>query len=307
MELRRFVSEVAPSLYPDRFPTSRADGLRPLPSTLPSSRFTIDVDDDQVVVDGRGWGHAVGMGQYGARGRAEDGDTYDRILAAYYDGLTPTTSDDLPERIRVGLSRTGVGSVTPDGPMRIVAAGDTVVEDATGTWELTVADGGVRLSAPPGWGEPAVLSRTEPALGVPAVPPAVAVGATAGTPGRLALRVVDEAGDPVRVDDRGAVGVGQQVAVWDGTDADGEQVAPGTYRVSLELTAADGTTAGTALPVTVAAGSSGLGVLTGGDDRAGGTATVVVLAAVLAGLVLLARRHRAAPAPAPDPTTRDTR
>lgn len=36
------------------------------------------------VIDGRGWGHGVGMGQYGARGYAEAGWGYQRILAHYY-------------------------------------------------------------------------------------------------------------------------------------------------------------------------------------------------------------------------------
>ena len=38
------------------------------------------------VIDGRGWGHGVGMSQYGARGYAEDGWGYRRILAHYYRG-----------------------------------------------------------------------------------------------------------------------------------------------------------------------------------------------------------------------------
>jgi stage II sporulation protein D len=38
------------------------------------------------VVSGRGWGHGVGMSQYGALGFANEGWTYDRILAHYYRG-----------------------------------------------------------------------------------------------------------------------------------------------------------------------------------------------------------------------------
>lgn len=36
--------------------------------------------------DGHGWGHGVGMSQYGAKGMAEQGFTYDEILAFYYPG-----------------------------------------------------------------------------------------------------------------------------------------------------------------------------------------------------------------------------
>ena len=38
------------------------------------------------VVSGRGWGHGVGMSQYGAYGQANAGRTYDEILAHYYTG-----------------------------------------------------------------------------------------------------------------------------------------------------------------------------------------------------------------------------
>ena len=38
------------------------------------------------VVSGRGWGHGVGMGQYGAYGMAQAGKTHEEILAHYYTG-----------------------------------------------------------------------------------------------------------------------------------------------------------------------------------------------------------------------------
>src|SRR5687767_2828263 len=38
------------------------------------------------LIDGRGWGHGIGMSQYGARGYAEAGWPYSRILAHYYRG-----------------------------------------------------------------------------------------------------------------------------------------------------------------------------------------------------------------------------
>src|SRR5688500_1325303 len=38
------------------------------------------------VISGRGWGHGVGMSQYGARGFAETGATYSQVLAHYYPG-----------------------------------------------------------------------------------------------------------------------------------------------------------------------------------------------------------------------------
>src|SRR3990172_3421014 len=37
-------------------------------------------------ISGRGWGHGIGMSQYGARGFAETGAAFPQILAHYYPG-----------------------------------------------------------------------------------------------------------------------------------------------------------------------------------------------------------------------------
>jgi SpoIID/LytB domain protein len=291
VDFRRFVSEVAPAAFPDRFPTRRADGLRPLPTTLPSSRFTVEVGDDEVVVDGRGWGHGVGLGQYGARGRAEAGDAYEDILAAYYDGLGPRTSDALPERIRVALSRTEVGSVRGDGPVDIVADGEVVADDAVGTWALSREGTGVRLTAPAGWGGSAVASRTEVDADAPSQPNSVAVRFAAGAPGVVRLEVAAADGTVVRTTELGTTDAGVRGATWDLTDDAGEPVPSGTYAVQLELVAADGSTAGAALPLEVERPAGPLAGLSGGDGGPRAVGPVLVLLLV-GGIVVLARRRR---------------
>src|SRR5438093_10814287 len=52
---------------------------RPLASAGPNPTF---------VITGHGWGHGVGMSQYGAYGYAQHGATFDQILAHYYSGTT---------------------------------------------------------------------------------------------------------------------------------------------------------------------------------------------------------------------------
>ncbi|HXY80599.1 MAG TPA: SpoIID/LytB domain-containing protein [Gaiellaceae bacterium] len=44
-----------------------------------------------LMFSGHGWGHGVGMSQYGAFGYAQHGWTYEQILAHYYPGTTPGT------------------------------------------------------------------------------------------------------------------------------------------------------------------------------------------------------------------------
>ena len=86
VRFRREISETAPRVYPDVYPGTRSDG-EPMPFTMPSSRFKVEKTADGFVFHGRGYGHGVGMSQYGAMGRAKAGHTYDDILAAYYGGL----------------------------------------------------------------------------------------------------------------------------------------------------------------------------------------------------------------------------
>ena len=55
---------------------------------LKSTLFDIAINGDDVVINGYGWGHGVGLSQYGAQDFAEKGYTYDQILAHYYKGAT---------------------------------------------------------------------------------------------------------------------------------------------------------------------------------------------------------------------------
>ncbi|NJL49640.1 MAG: SpoIID/LytB domain-containing protein [Leptolyngbyaceae cyanobacterium SM2_5_2] len=53
---------------------------------LRSSLFAIAIQGDTIRVDGRGYGHGLGMSQWGARGLALQGYAYPQILAHYYQG-----------------------------------------------------------------------------------------------------------------------------------------------------------------------------------------------------------------------------
>lgn len=55
---------------------------------LRSTAFEIATQGDAITVTTHGFGHRVGMSQYGADAMAETGSTYAQILAHYYDGTT---------------------------------------------------------------------------------------------------------------------------------------------------------------------------------------------------------------------------
>ncbi len=55
---------------------------------LRSTAFTIKADQNAITVTTRGYGHRVGMSQYGADAMAASGHSYAEILAHYYQGTT---------------------------------------------------------------------------------------------------------------------------------------------------------------------------------------------------------------------------
>ena len=55
---------------------------------LRSTAFTMTAVGDHITITTRGYGHRVGMSQYGAEAMAVDGSTYEQILAHYYKGTT---------------------------------------------------------------------------------------------------------------------------------------------------------------------------------------------------------------------------
>ena len=96
------------------------------PQTLPGVTATT------FVISGRGWGHGVGMSQWGAYGYAKHGVSYDRILAHYYPGtkLTPSPVPRINVLLVEGASAVVVSSPDPftvksgDGVVRQLAAGN---------------------------------------------------------------------------------------------------------------------------------------------------------------------------------------
>jgi len=53
---------------------------------LPSTAFNVAFDGTSYVMHGKGWGHGVGMCQWGAIGMAKTGHSYEEILKHYYTG-----------------------------------------------------------------------------------------------------------------------------------------------------------------------------------------------------------------------------
>lgn len=58
---------------------------------LRSTAFTVDTEESQITITTKGYGHRVGMSQYGADAMAVQGKTYEEILGHYYPGTEIAT------------------------------------------------------------------------------------------------------------------------------------------------------------------------------------------------------------------------
>jgi stage II sporulation protein D len=106
------------------------------------------------LLTGHGYGHGVGMGQWGAQGYAEQGYTYDQILAAYYPGTTlgDTTTTSIRVLLADGKKKLTISSKKTinvedgDGIDHTLPAGDTTLTPAL---KLAVDDGPAQALPPP--------------------------------------------------------------------------------------------------------------------------------------------------------------
>jgi stage II sporulation protein D len=87
------------------------------------------------VVRGHGYGHGVGMGQWGAYGMARTGASYDKILGFYYPGTKLAQSPVKSVRVLLGET-SGPVTVTSTAPFKLRDATGTVHQIKTGRFTV---------------------------------------------------------------------------------------------------------------------------------------------------------------------------
>ncbi|MFB1051550.1 stage II sporulation protein D [Paraliobacillus sp. JSM ZJ581] len=68
---------------------------------LRSTDFKISKKDDYFIFTTKGYGHGVGMSQYGANGMAKEGKSYKEIASYYYQGISIQTIEDATPKLVV--------------------------------------------------------------------------------------------------------------------------------------------------------------------------------------------------------------
>jgi stage II sporulation protein D len=168
-QFRASLNKHGPALYPGLLPGRRPDGRR-WPQAILSYTFNIEWEpggaeiSEQLArflpasdrprpgvvrITGEGWGHGVGMSQWGAKAMSDDGATYGEILGHYYSGLQPVAGN-LPDTVKIGLVQDMAEvTIVASGPFELKANGSTLGAMPAGTWVFRHTAGGVGVAPPP--------------------------------------------------------------------------------------------------------------------------------------------------------------
>ncbi|HEY7875192.1 MAG TPA: SpoIID/LytB domain-containing protein [Actinomycetota bacterium] len=151
-DLRKLVSHTNPS---GRRRRALHAGI--LVACLAASTFALSssaLAGRTVTIKGGGWGHGIGMSQYGAYGRALEGQSAERIVKHYYSGIDVATRDVAPIRVGLLQGRSAIeftSSALADGGGRVVVkvsgSSRKLAKGGSGTsWRVEPAStGGYRI------------------------------------------------------------------------------------------------------------------------------------------------------------------
>lgn len=188
-----------------------------------------------VVAKGAGFGHGVGMSQYGAYGQAKAGRTANQILTHYYKG-TVVAKGDVTRTVRVLLRNSSSvrlsGATTLVGSSRGLSASSTYVLKTSGGKTILTSAGGKRIASVTG-----AMRVAAPAGGSILVAGSAINGVTSGRyRGAIELRsgqVINQ----LTIDDyvRGVV-AGESPASWPAAALQAQAVAARTYGITSTRT-----------------------------------------------------------------------
>lgn len=286
--LRDAVAVHAPALYPSTYPSRWPTSSGFLPETLPSSRVDITTKKHIVTVVGRGWGHGVGMSQWGAFGLARRGADYEEILTHYYTGVgVDTLSYRRP--IEVGVDW-GESHVAVKGEFDVLdGRGRILARAAVGTWRFSWSDEGIVSVDPPrGYRLPL---RVGVVRAPSRAPPGTRARLTIALSRPAVVRAVTQGGPEPASNAAQVVDAGRRVIVWRAP------AEPGRYEVRVEASSGAASMRSEVVEIVVTSDGQVTLESEGVEEEEEGDLVVPVLVAVvvvvLGGAAGLARRMRA--------------
>ncbi|WP_228387218.1 SpoIID/LytB domain-containing protein, partial [Ornithinicoccus halotolerans] len=117
-----------------------------LPAPRSGAEVVYPAPDGTFTLDGRGYGHGIGMSQYGAHGRGKAGHTYPQILSFYYPGASRVSQTSGPIRVEITRDSDGAVEVAASPGLTVVADGARVeLPTAPSRWRVRGAAAGCML------------------------------------------------------------------------------------------------------------------------------------------------------------------
>ena len=116
--------------------------LAPLVAALTLLPAAPAMAEDPIVVTGSGWGHGIGLPQYGAKGQADAGSNHEQILQYFYTGAqfgyvgSQFTSYAEPLHIGVGLNQTVATFQAINGALTVGFNGSVYTPLPGEVWQL---------------------------------------------------------------------------------------------------------------------------------------------------------------------------
>lgn len=250
-EFRSLLNRHARGAFPDDFPSLRPNG-RKYPQVILSPAYVIDhiftwVEtgggrghlESTFHVRGNGWGHQVGMSQYGAKAMADEGASYQEILDHFY-SLSPVRADGVvPDNVTVGLA-TGRSRVEVSGVLTVRIDGIDIAEEIEGTWVIESSDGRSTITPPASYGVDPELAQHTSDVGVFGLLPDIVVRGEAAAAGQARF-IIYRSGVPIQRTSWELIEAGPLEYFWDGRIGDRSVV--GSFGVLIEVEYDDGTTA----------------------------------------------------------------
>ena len=221
-----------PCLFPKKYPSQTGSAKKgPLPQTVPSSTYSLTQNGSTVIFSGRGWGHGVGMSQYGANYMAAAGSSATQILKHFYGPAQITTVRE-PGEIRVlAADFLNRALIQIDGPVKVTTETGSVL--ATGN--IFSVTGGKALTVTRGAGpnlQP-VLQIAATATALNADPgSSITIAFTNNRSARVAVELADASGVVATTPETSYVS-GQNSVSVPLRDATNKELPPGSYKATV--------------------------------------------------------------------------
>lgn len=193
--------------------------------------------------NGSGWGHRLGLSQYGAYGQALEGASWGEIIHHYYGAEVQAVSTTLPSIVRVGIAQNQSGADISGSGSYVIGAGEARWAAGTGTWKIRPESSGMRLESPGGesW---SIATNSVWIAGYEERGTVITIGQVGREYGRGWIDVIRKSNSTVNIVvetsyDKYLYGLGEMPSSWPPAALQAQAIAARTYAYYKHVTSGD--------------------------------------------------------------------